>query len=429
MALLHLLHRAGVTVGVACFDHQTRQGESTKDLHFVATAAQTLGVPFFPGGADVSALAAATGESFEMAARRARYAFLIQTAREKGYRAIATGHHADDQAETVLLRLLRGTSPAGLGAIPICRSEEGILIIRPLLTFSRVAIRAWLEVEGIGWREDATNAAIDVLRNRVRNVLLPLLAQEFNPGISRALNRLATLQRADSALLDSLAAAARQQCEASPGCISREAFRALAPALQSRCLEVWIRAAGGEADFDQVSRSAEFLCLGNAGRQQDLGHGASLYLSGDQGVFASSLPGEDMGAFELSIPGVASGFGRRFQARLLSTPPQEPLSAYCHDGRQVFDADQIGDVLQVRHRRAGDRFRPLGMTGSRKLKAMFNDRGLTRPERDRQLVIESDSNIIWLPGFAVSRESAVTDATRRIVELCIDEPDLQSGPA
>ncbi len=420
IALMHLLHRTVVPCGVAYFDHQTRQGESAKDGRFVAEAARALGLKFYLGGENVAALAEASGESFEMAARRARYAFLVGTAQTHGYTAIATGHHADDQAETVLLRLLRGASPAGLGGIPSRREEGGILVIRPLLDVTRVELRAWLEREGISWREDATNAETDALRNRVRHELPPLLARDFNPAIQEALNRLATLQRMDSALLARLAAAALYEIEDETGRIARAAFRALDPALQFRCLTDRIRRATAEADFETVSRAAAFIADGPAGKQIDLGNGVALYLSAEHAVLAPLVLEEDADEIHLTIPGTASGSGRAFEARWLDALPQGPLADYCHDGRQVFDGDALADTFVIRRRRAGDSIRPLGMEGTRKLKDVFNDQGLTRPERERQLVVESGGRIVWIPGHTVSRDAAVTEYTRRYVELCIE---------
>lgn len=424
MALLHLLHRAGIPCGAAYFDHQTRQGASAEDGHFVASAARALGLPFHLGGGDVAALAAERGESFEMAARRARYGFLVETARSSGYAAMATGHHADDQAETVLLRLLRGASPAGLAGIPPVRMEGGLPIVRPLLPFARAEIGAWLVAEGIAWREDASNAETDALRNRVRHQLLPLLARDFNPGITEALNRLAQLQRMDHGLLESLAATARRDCEDGAGRVGRSTFRALNPALQYRCMASWIRSGGGVQDFENVSRAAHFACHGESGKQLDLGNATALYLSAEHAVFAPLNAGAEPRELPLPLPGEAQGFGRHFHARCLAALPAESLSTYCHVGRQVFDADAVAGGIIIRRRRHGDLFRPLGMSGKKKLKDIYNDRGLTRPERAREIVVESGGRILWIPGYTVSQDGAVTEGTAHFLEICIEGPEL-----
>lgn len=420
MALLHLIHRTGNPCGVAYFDHQTRQGASAADGEFVAEVAESLGLPFYAGGGDIAALAAQRGESFEMAARHARYAFLIETARTHGFTAVATGHHGDDQAETVLLRLLRGSSPSGLGGIPPRRVEGGVPIIRPLLTVFRDELRTWLASEALAWREDATNAEIDLLRNRVRHELLPGLARDFNPAIAAALSRLAWLQRQDESLLEPLVEVARTACEDGPGRVLRNPFRDLPVALQFRCMVHWIRSAGGRPDFDVVSRAVAFALKDSSGSQTDLGNGVALYLGGEHVVIAPRDLPEEREILVLPVPGVARGFGWIFRAELRDVLPAEPLAAYCNPGRQIFDADAVAGDILIRRRREGDRIQPLGMSGTKKLKAIYGELGLTRPERGRQIVVEHGDRILWVPGYGVSRDGAVTGATRRYVELILE---------
>lgn len=424
MALMHLFHSAGQPCGVAYFDHQTRQGASAEDGRFVALAAQGLNLPFYLGGADVAELAAAQGESFEMAARRARYAFLIETARTHGYTAIATGHHQDDQAETVLLRLLRGSSPGGLAGIAPRREAEGVAILRPMLDLRRAEVLAWLRAKNIGWREDASNEDTDVLRNRVRHELLPMLARDYNPSIADALARLSRLQRMDNRFLELQEFEARVACERGDDRVDRGAFGLIDSALQFRCMTHWIRRAGGEPDFESVSRAVDFIIHGHSGRQIDLGRGAALFLASDHAVFAPLAFGEMPGGVEdliVSIPGEARGLGKSFQVRLIEKLPEVPLDQYCHAGLQMFDRAVLGDFLTIRRWRAGDRIRPLGMSGSRKLKAIYNDLGLSRPERARQIVVESGGRIIWVPGYGVGLEAAVGQQSRSYVELRIED--------
>lgn len=420
MALMHLLHRAGRLGAVATFDHHTRDGESARDADFVATAAAALGVPCHRGGARVSEEATRWGESFEMAARRLRYDFLFETARRAGIAILATGHHQDDQAETVLLRLLRGASPSGLGGIPPRREEQGIAIVRPLLEVSREDLRAWLATEGIPWREDRTNADADFLRNRVRHDLLNALARDYNPAVAEALTRLARLQRLDNALLDRLADGAARECENDDGVITRAAFRAMDEALRFRCVAAWVRRAGGTPVFDCVARAVDFLCAGDTGRQLDLGAGARLYLRGDHGEFLpADRPVADEPDVVLPVPGVARGFGNHYEARIVPGPPPANPRALCGPQHQLFDGDALPGPFVIRRWRAGDRMAPLGMAGTRKVQDILTDRGLNPDQRRRQFVIESGDAIVWLPGYTVARHAAITAATRRVVALSI----------
>lgn len=421
VALLQLLHRLAGVAGVAHFDHQTREGASAEEGAFVRQMAQSLGLPCYMGARPIAALAEGSGESFEMVARRERYAFLRDTAKEHGFTAVATGHHADDQAETVLMRLLRGAGPTGLGGIRSVREEAGVRFIRPLLGISRAALVQWLAEEGIPWREDASNADSRFERNRVRHELLPLLARDYNPGIADALNRLAHLQRLDDDLLTALTQEALSRCVDPQHRLLREVFCALDPALQFRCMVACIQAAGGDSSHDSVTRAVAFVRDGAAGRQADLGNGATIHLAATHGIIVPPERGSEAMEQEyvLPVPGMVRSFGRTFRARRLDALPEEPLATYCHGGRQVFDGDQLGP-LQIRRRRAGDRFQPLGMAGTRKLKDVFNDLGFTRPERSAQLLLTSDGTIVWIAGYTISNNVAVTGQTRHWIEVTIE---------
>lgn len=424
MALLHLLHRAGLAGAVAHFDHQTREGASAEDAAFVARAAEALGLPCFTESQPIEAMAAARKESFEMVAREARYAFFRDTAVANGFDALATGHHADDQAETVLLRLLRGASPAGLAGIPPIRDLGGVRVIRPLLDCSRAQLVDWLEVEGIAWREDASNKDARYERNQLRHELIPRLERDYNPAVVDALSRLARLQRMDDGLLSHYTEEALTRCLDREKRLQREPFIALEPALQYRCMVRCIQEAGGRSDYESVARAVAAAVSGDAGAQVDLGNGAALYLAGRHAVFAPLAPPDLEEDIILPIPGETSGFGRIFRARRLDRLPEGPLALYCHARRQVFDGAALGATFTIRRRRPGDRFQPLGMAGAKKVKDVFNDLGLTRPERDAQVMIESGGEIVWIVGHTVSGGAALKADSAHCVELTVTEADV-----
>ena len=417
MALLHLLHRGGVTVAVAHFDHQTRNGASTAEGDFVTQVAAELGVPVHRGSGDVAVEAAASQESFEMVARRVRYAFLVEAARAGGYRALITGHHADDQAETVLMRALRGTSPTGLAGIQAVGAVSGLPLLRPLLSFRRAELEAWLRGEGLGWMEDASNQVEDVVRNRVRHQLLPLLARDYNPRVVEALNRMAALQRRESVLLTRLAEEAQRTCVDQTG-MAREAFATLDEALQFRMMTMGIQAAGGEATADTVDRAVVFMGQGDTGKQLDVGNRVCLRLSREHGVFEGDTPSSKQDhTWVLPVPGDVVVEGCTVLCRVLDRAPDGPLKSYCSPTRQVFDGAVLSGALTLRTRLRGDRFQPLGMSGTKKLKDYFNDLGLSRAERDRQLLVLCDDEILWVVGHGISRTAAVTESTKSWIEI------------
>src|SRR5882724_5841791 len=231
-ALRELKAALAIDVVAAHLDHRLRGAESTADRAFVESLAAELAVPLHVEAVDVPA------GNLEAEARRVRYAFLERAAARLGATKIATAHTLDDQAETVLLRVLHGAGRRGLGGI---RPRRG-RIIRPLLGCDRVQVRAFLVERGLAWRRDRSNFDFARTRTRVRLGYLPALAREFNPRLTRALARLADVQRDEDALLDRLAATV-------PGIGERldlRVLRELEPALARRVLRRWWRRAGGE---------------------------------------------------------------------------------------------------------------------------------------------------------------------------------------
>ena len=206
VALLRLLVEIGPDMGsrlvVVHFNHQLRGAESDEDERFVATLAAELGLPFFTGREDVAGAAREHGWNLEDAARRLRYAFFESLVEAGEVQRIAVGHTADDQAETVLARLVRGTGPAGLSAIyPVKRH-----IVRPLLEVRRQELRKYLRDTGQPWREDASNEDTSRLRARLRHDVLPMLERDLQPAIVAHLGRLAGMAREDEAFWTGLVA-------------------------------------------------------------------------------------------------------------------------------------------------------------------------------------------------------------------------------
>jgi tRNA(Ile)-lysidine synthase len=203
LVLLRELHDRGELI-LDCaghLNHQIRGEEAAADEEFCRQLCERLNVEFVRGAADVPALAARDKVSQEVAARRARHAFLAEVLRARGADVVATAHTEDDQAETVLLRIVRGAGRRGLAGIRPCRGH----LVRPLLGVSREALRAELAARGQDWREDATNLDVSIPRNRVRVELLPYLATHFNASVKRALARLADVVREEDDWLDAIA--------------------------------------------------------------------------------------------------------------------------------------------------------------------------------------------------------------------------------
>ncbi|MFQ3536829.1 MAG: tRNA lysidine(34) synthetase TilS [Aggregatilineales bacterium] len=258
LALLHILKvlqgELGITLQAATLDHGLRGGQGAADAAFVAQIAAGWGIPCTAGRADVPDLAARWRLGMEAAARRARYAFLSACAAQIGAQCIATAHQRDDQAETILLHLIRGSGLAGLRGILPCSQRDGLRVVRPLLTIGRDELEAYVRGLGIAARQDASNYDTQYARNKVRHAILPLL-REINPAVAAALARTAQTLRDDyAALMATLPPYV-------PPSIRREDFLRLLPAQQ----RLWLRAAvlhlaaDHDLSFERVEAALRFV--------------------------------------------------------------------------------------------------------------------------------------------------------------------------
>ncbi|HVN37214.1 MAG TPA: tRNA lysidine(34) synthetase TilS [Myxococcota bacterium] len=282
-ALATAPRRLRIAVALGHVHHGLRGAEADADADAVAALATKLGVPVRVRRVDPRARRA-SGPSRERptlqeAARELRYAALREMAREVGAARIATAHHADDQAETVLLRLLRGTGPDGLAGIPE-RSPDGVLV-RPLLRIPRAALRGYAEAHGLAWREDSSNASPRYARNRLRALWIPCLTADFNPRLLRVVADLAEAQRRDTewiATAVALGADARFSREGSWLRIDATDWKALPEALARRLArEALVRSgAGRHATRKHLERMLRFLCAARTGRVLELPAGLQL---------------------------------------------------------------------------------------------------------------------------------------------------------
>lgn len=424
VALLHALVASDVDCGVAHMDHQTRDGGSTEDAKWVEALAREWDVPYYGAAVDVPALAEASRESFEEVARRVRYDFLAEIAQLNGYDAVATAHHLDDQAETVLMRVLRGTSITGLGGIHAWSEWKGMPLMRPILNVTRTEIIDYLSQNGIAWREDATNNDESYFRNRIRHTLLPMLEESFNPGTKKALDRLARVARDEDALLAEWTSKALHYCMPNPNEIRRETFRELDPALRRRVMLQAIRTTGGIEELDRIDEAVEFVCWKGTGKRFDLGGGNQLSNGRDITLVIQQDNSESSEVpTELTIPGEATIGSVTIKVTALDTPPSVPLSDFCSPTRQVIAADNIGDALTVRYRKPGDRIAVYGMSGSRKLKDYFGDLGLPIEVRDSTPLLVYNEELVWVVGYAVSQDFAVSESTGSYVVIEVTDND------
>ena len=335
-------------------------------------------------------------------------------------------HHADDQAETVLMRIVRGTSVTGLAGIPREGEWNGIRIVRPLLDVGRDAIESYAAEHGLEYREDGTNSDTAFFRNRIRHDLLPELRETYNAGIEDALLNLSALSRDEDALLLKLTEAASQRCIRDDESIDRRTFREVPMALQRRMLVYLSHRVGGVVTFEGIEKAVAFVDRGESGSRCDFGGGVTLSNGRDETVVVlGAISSKMIQAVKLSVPGKAAFCDSIFDCCVLEGVSKDELKRLCSPTKQIVDGDSLGAVLVVRTRRDGDRFRPFGMKGTRKVKDYFGDLGLPMEVRDRVPIVATEDEIVWIAGYAVSDLFAVTERTTRFVLIevlnCEDE--------
>ena len=435
VALVHVLRElepAGelAVAAVAHFNHHLRGAEADQDEAFCRQMAEALDLPCEVGGADVRALAREQGRSVEDAARVARYAFLEQAADRVAADVIAVAHTREDQAETFLLRLVRGSGSRGLAGI-LPRSGR---VVRPLLDVSRAELRQYAEEQGLGFRTDASNDNLSIPRNRVRHELLPYLVREFSPGIVDVLARSAAIARDDDDCLQAEAIVlARSIVLTGDGGAGRTeldgpALMSLHPALAARVVQHALRArsAGGFIGFDHVERFLAFVRDGRPGSrlslpgQQALHRGGRIVLGPEP---ARDKIGRAANSFEivLSIPGEVT-LDRQGWTISAEPLPAGDAGARFRTGRGGSVAVASGPLilpLAVRGRRPGDRFRPLGLGGrGKKLQDFLVDRKIPRETRDSlPLVVDGADRIVWVVGESVAEDFRVTEPSQGVLLL------------
>ncbi len=401
--LLHLLRFApdlpSLEVRAAHLDHRMRPG-SADDAHWVKGLARAWEVP-------LASRALARPPANETEARRARYRFLEEARAEAGCRWVLTAHHADDQAETVAYRMLRGTGLAGLAGIPRTR-EPGLY--RPLLSFWKRELAAYASVSRLRHRTDPTNRSPDIPRSVVRRELLPLAEERVAPGARRALHRLARLAgeeiRLWRAVVPTLLAGLRVRRTEEGVSFGRDALLRCDPLVRARLIRALAAEAGAHLDARGTDLASGFACSAGSGRSIDLPGGAVMSRTFERLVIARAATtsvgndSRDHARFvAVSAPGEGAAEGRSggaaFRARWSTRGPV---------GGERLSIPALRFPILFRSWRPGDRIRLAA--GTRKLKKVFGEARVPRPARARRPVLaDSGGRILWVPGVARSVEA------------------------
>lgn len=431
MVLLHLLKAMAETDGfrvvAAHVNHRFRGAEADAEEELVKRTAEAWGVPCETAAIDVPAYIAETGLNPQEAAREKRYEFLRDVARRSGAETIALGHHADDQAETVLMRLLRGSGIAGLAGIPMKRKENELELIRPLLRITKYELLEYGKRNSVPYAFDSSNADRHYLRNAIRLDVLPML-ESFNPQVRASLVRLSEMARIENDYmeLEARKALARTAIRSGDGwAVDRGRFRGLHVALQRRLIKLILNYAEPSRfsfDYERIEEAAAAIVAeAPSVVKVDIGSGWILsreyetaYIGPERpaaGSFAYGVPGPECG---VNVPEANAVFRFSRIVGPVTSPPDSRWEAF-------FDEESLEFPLAVRNRRPGDRFEPLGLNGSKKVQDMFVDSKVPKWRRDRlPLLVDASGRILWIPGLRRSRFALPSEKAGPVVRVRVD---------
>ena len=412
---------------VAHLNHKLRGTESDEDERFVRNLASRLKLEFFSKKVDVKKEAKRQKLRIEECAREVRYQYLEKIAQKIKADKIATGHQADDQAETLLMRLLRGAGGAGLSGIPPKRGK----IIRPLIRTTRKEIESYLKANKITSRLDSSNYLPDFYRNKIRLKLLPEIKKEFNPKIVEVLNRTADIISLQQEFVETTS----EKILLSIGIIRQDKiiidlkkFSGYDICLQREMIRLCIRKLKGDLNrlsFDSIDRSLELIRQKKSGKKIKLVGKIWLEVGEKEIVCFIERKKKELD-YLLTIPGEVDT--RDGKVRIKSEIIQRQLRNLIPPNRIVayLDMDKMQKPFRLRNRRKGDRFTPLGMKGTKTLSDFFIDAKVPHRLREEVLILTSKGRIVWVVGYRISDEFKVTEKTRKVLKVEVAHKEIPS---
>ncbi len=426
LALLMVLHelkeRLKIEIGACHMNHMLRGAEADEDENFTQEFCRKLDVPFYSMKADVMAYAIEKKLSLEAAGRALRYAFFKEIMVNLKYDRCATAHHLDDQVETVLMNLMRGSGLNGLTGMSPLREE----FVKPLLFLKKEELTSYLKDRNLEPREDDSNRESVFRRNKVRNELIPYIRENFNPDFPETIFRMAELLSTDSDFLEETVEEKAKSClfiESKERIIIRkEAFR-LHQAIHTRLIQKAIlHVKGNLSDIEEIHIS-DIILLHEKETGKVIDIKDAITARNDYGQIIierkkTAEREESMLHEELTIPGTYVVEGKTITFRYVGR------DEIIKDKRlRFFNGDIIEEKVIVRHRDEGDRMRPFGMNGYRKLKNILIDKKISREDRDRLLVFQNRNEIFYIGSMIISDDYKVKESTQKILEVGIFEEE------
>ncbi|MCX6899487.1 MAG: tRNA lysidine(34) synthetase TilS [Verrucomicrobia bacterium] len=432
----------GWKLHVAHFNHRLRGADADADEAFVRELAAGYGLPFTTGKGDVRALAASQKLSIEDAARRLRHGFFQGTARALSLAKLALGHTADDQAETLLQRLLRGAGTRGLAAIHVSNRLGALTVVRPLLDVWKNEVLGYIQQRGLRFRQDASNWDPQFQRNKIRHELIPMLERDYNPALKTLLHQTAEMLAAEDEWLDAEAARVLkirgQKAKGTALAVGRLLREHVA--IQRRAIYRWLleNGVGAAVDFETVETLRRMAGSGRPKRLTLAGDARVsrkddwLELEKTRGKGQRSEARGQLTEERLAIPGttevpvfgvvveVEEVMGKRIPKTFAGSRQRSRSLRLPYSTEEWLDADAVGDGLTLRQWRPGDRFQAIGMVAAKKLQDIFVNEKIPVTQRWRTpLLVAASGEICWIASYRIGEKFKITTATRRALRIHI----------
>lgn len=432
VVLLHILYclekRLGISLYAAHLNHMFRGEEAKGDVLFVQAICSQWGIPCIAAERDVPDYAMNKGLSSQVAARELRYQFFGEVLNNIGGHKIALAHHANDQAESVLMNIFRGSGLNGLAGINPIRDN---LYIRPLLKIRRDEIEQYCQQHGLSYRIDSSNLKTKYRRNKIRHHLIPLLEKEYAPGIVAILSRMTDQVREEDEFLEGLAYEMYQRVlldmDGSALALDRKELMNQSTVLLRRIIRIAYQQLNGSKQglaFEHVDNLISHLKRGGAERIIEMPAGIKVRLALDRVDFSKNfIEAQSVKAsYDLELPGSVTIENIKISTRIINKDEMPLTPQELPSNMAAIDYHSVAQPLEVRFRQKGDVFIPFGLGRKVKLKKFMIDRKIPKHLRDKiPLIVEKNSQrIIWVAGIRLADHIGLTSLTQKVILLSLD---------
>ncbi|ACD51608.1 tRNA lysidine(34) synthetase TilS [Clostridium botulinum] len=431
--LKELREELDIEIGAAHLNHLLRGEDAFKDEEFVISTCKEMNIPYYVKRVDINKYSKEHKLSSELAGRNVRYGFFDEILKKDGFNKIATAHNANDQAETIIFRLMRGTGLEGLGGIKVCREDK---IIRPILCLTRKEVEKYIKEKNLNPRIDKTNFEKIYNRNKIRLDIIPYIQNNFNEDIVKTLNRMSLLIQKDNAFIERLCIKAyNEYCKKNTDSkfyiLKKELFKEDQAIVTRIIRTALIEYSKSHYDFE-MKHIYDILELSKKETGKGINLPKNIYVENIYGdIKISSKMKEDIKVdkTEFLLNKKSIGEDRiqfnnyEFEISVLKNKSTNLIDLKENKLVKYFDLDKINENILFRTRKNGDKITPLGMKGQKKLKDIFINMKVPKEERDLIPVICFDNDIAWILGLQISDNFKVTNNSKNILKIVAERKE------